>query len=295
MAQYSITPSQLQRACQLIAEWEPEFERIFYQRRVDRIPFIHSCVHLMCHLALEATRVGLPICSSQWTMERTIGNLGQEIRQPSDPFSNLAQQGIRRCQVNALKAMIPHFDPPDNVSPCASADLRNGYVLLAKRDKHLTTVHGDDARVITDYLGLPHTPKIRRWACLRLPNGQIAWSEYQELQRTPEDICMARNVKVRQSLKMILTLICDTIQISFNGGDRIAEVRYFTRLAREVDDWHNANEERNAQDRLQFVDVALVTLYSNPHPHLLERSYGVLASCMKLGEESLQMIKITDI
>jgi len=295
MAQYSITPSQLQCACQLIAEWEPEFERIFYQRHVDRIPFIRPCVHLTCHLASEATRVGSPICSSQWTMERTISNLGQEIRQPSDPFSNLVQQGIRRCQVNVLKAMIPHFDPPDNVSPRASADLGNGYVLLAKRDKHLTTVHGDDARVIADYLGLPCTPKICRWARLRLPNGQIARSEYQELQRAPEDICMARNVKVRQSLKMTLMLICDTIQISFNGGDRIAEVRYFTRLAREVDDWHDANEERNAQDRLQFVDVALVTLYSNPHPHLLERSYGILASCMKLGEESLQMIKITDI
>jgi len=94
---------------------------------------------------------------------------------------------------------------------------------------------------------------------------------------------------------MILTLICDTIQISFNGGDRIAEVCYFIRLAREVDDWHDANEERNAQDCLQFVDVALVMLYSNPHPYLLERSYGILASCTKLGEESLQMVRITDI
>ena len=56
-----------------------------------------------------------------------------------------------------------------------------------------------------------------------------------------------------------------------------------------------STEERNVQDRLQFIDIALVTLYSNPHPHLLERLYGVLASCTKLGEESLQVIKITDI
>jgi len=97
-------------------------------------------------------------------------------------------------------------------------------------------------------------------------------------------------------LKLILTLFCDIIQITFNGGDRIAEVRYFTRLARDlVDGRLDPDEERNAQDRLQFIDVALVTLYSNPHPHLLEWSYGVLASCTKLGEESLQIIKITDI
>lgn len=95
---------------------------------------------------------------------------------------------------------------------------------------------------------------------------------------------------------MTLTLFCDTmIQITFNGGDRIAEVRYFTRLVGEVDGQLDLDEERNVQDRLQFIDVALVTLYSNPHPHLLERSYGVLASCTKLGEESLQIIKITDI
>ena len=198
MAQYSITPLQLQHACQLIAEWEPEFEELFYQRRVDRIPFVRPCVHLTCHLASEAARVGSPICSSQWTMERTIGNLGQEIRQPSDPFSNLAQQGIWRCQVNALKAMIPHLDPPENTNPRASADLGNSYTLLAKRDKYITMVHGDEARVIAHYLGLPHAPKIRRWARLRLPNGQIARSEYQELQRAPENVCMARNVKVCQ-------------------------------------------------------------------------------------------------
>ena len=132
-------------------------------------------------------------------MERTISNLGQEIRQPSDPFSNLAQQGIHHCQVNTLKAMIPGFDPPENMNPHASADLGNSYTLLAKCAKHITMVHGDEARVIADYLGLPCMPKIRCWAHLRLPNGQIARSEYQELQRAPEDVRMAHNVKVCQS------------------------------------------------------------------------------------------------
>lgn len=205
MSQYSITPSQLQRAYQLIREWALEFEEIFYQRHVDRIPFIRPCVHLVCHLAPEAAQVGSPICSSQWTMERTIGNLGQEIRQPSDPFSNLAQQGIWRCQVNALKAMIPHLDPPENMNPHASADLGNGYILLAKRDKYLVTVHREEARVIAEYLERPHAPKIRCWACLRLPNGQVARSEFQELQKAPDEIRMARNVKVRPLFPFILT------------------------------------------------------------------------------------------
>ena len=89
MGQYSITPAQLQCAQNYLVEWENEFEILYYQRRADQIHFICPCVHLTNHLALEAAHIGSPICSSQWMMERTIGNLGQEIRQPSDPFSNL--------------------------------------------------------------------------------------------------------------------------------------------------------------------------------------------------------------
>jgi hypothetical protein len=47
-------------------------------------------------------------------MERTIGNLSEEIKQHLNLFSNLAQQGIRRCQVNALKSMIPDLEPAEN-------------------------------------------------------------------------------------------------------------------------------------------------------------------------------------
>ena len=95
MSQYNITPKEIQQACQWFCEWEEDFELLYYQRRIDQIHFVQPCVHLTNHLALEATRVGAPICSSQWTMEWTIGNLGCEICQPSDPFSNLTQQGIQ--------------------------------------------------------------------------------------------------------------------------------------------------------------------------------------------------------
>ena len=196
MSQYSITPQQLQRAHQLFAQWENEFELIFYQRRVDRIHFVRPCVHLINHLASEAARVGSPICSSQWTMERTIGNLEQEIRQPSNPFANLAQQGIRRCQMNALKAMLPELDPQSSSIPRGATDLRNGYVLLPKRDRYPTKVTTEEQRVITAYLGHPVVLKLRRWARLRLPNGQVARSQFTELVKAPENVRMARNVKV---------------------------------------------------------------------------------------------------
>ena len=197
MGQYSITPTQLRRARDFLAEWEYEFEQIHYQRRVDPIHFIRPCVHLSNHLASEAARVGSPICSSQWTMERTIGNLGQELRQPSDPFSNLAQQGIRRCQMNALLAMYPDLDLwREDANPRVSEDLGNGYVLLPKRDKRSTKIQGREAQIISEYVGQDGLPNVRRWGRLRLPNGQIARSEYVESQRPLEELRMARNVIV---------------------------------------------------------------------------------------------------
>ena len=69
MSQYSINSSQLQKAHNLFIEWEHEYELLFYQCRADRIHFIRPCVHLTCHLASKAARIGSPISSSQWTME----------------------------------------------------------------------------------------------------------------------------------------------------------------------------------------------------------------------------------
>ena len=221
MGQYSITPAQLQCARNYLAEWENEFEILYYQRHADRIHFIRPCVHLTNHLASEAARVGSPICSSQWTMERTIGNLGQEIRQPSDPFSNLAQQGIRRCQVNALKAMIPDLDlTGEGDNPRASEDLGNGYVLLPKCDKRPIKVHGPEAQIISQYAGQPKILHIRRWGRLRLPNGQIAHSEFVESQKPLEELRMARNVVVSLLLLLLVPLhaYCQSYRLSLGGS-----------------------------------------------------------------------------
>jgi hypothetical protein len=66
---------------------------------------------MLLHMAPEVVRVGPGGYYTQWTMERTIGNLGEEIKQPSNPYANLSQHGIHHSQVNALKAMIPALEP----------------------------------------------------------------------------------------------------------------------------------------------------------------------------------------
>jgi hypothetical protein len=111
-------------------------------------------------------------------MERTIGNLGQEIRQPSNPFANLAQRAIRRSQVNALKSIYPDLDSTAGFHlPKSATDLGNGYIVLRPRDKYPAQIPEPAANILSQAINLS---KIRRWGRVRLPNGQVArslWSE----------------------------------------------------------------------------------------------------------------------
>ena len=67
-------------------------------------------------------------------MECTIGILGEEIKQPSNPFANLSQSGSCHLQVNALKAMILDLEANMDRLPQNSNDIGDRYVLLRARD-----------------------------------------------------------------------------------------------------------------------------------------------------------------
>lgn len=132
--QYNIKTYDLITAQQLLQSFAHEFETLYYQRQTSRLHFCRQSIHALLHLAPEVARLGPPICSSQWTMERTIGNLGEEIRQPSNPYANLSQRGLLRCQVNALIAMIPDLERTPPALPHGGLDLSNGFALLHARD-----------------------------------------------------------------------------------------------------------------------------------------------------------------
>jgi hypothetical protein len=196
MCQRRITSEDLQIAHALFCTWERNFEMYYYQRREDRIHFVCPCVHQINHIISETIQKGPPICYAQWTMERTIGNLGQEIRQPSKPYANLSREGVRRCKVNTLLSVIPELDEPPKGLPEGAVDLGEGFALLRKRDKTSKNAVGVYAHAITTFLGDRPLPRIKRWARLRLPNGQIARSAWRETLKPIEQTRMSRNVKV---------------------------------------------------------------------------------------------------
>lgn len=202
--QRSITPAQLVQAHSLIIEFVEQFELMYYQRKVTRLHFCRPSLHGLLHIAPETQRIGPEGYYSQWTMERTIGNLGEEIKQHSNPFANLSQRGIRRSQVNALKAMVPDLDPDSTALPKGAMDLGSGYILLRAKEKSAHGVIGPAGNAIRAYyeeqapdeFDPDHTPRIIRWARLRLPCGQIACSAWKEKKKTIKAVRISQNVKV---------------------------------------------------------------------------------------------------
>jgi hypothetical protein len=202
--QHEITAEDLAKAHSSLLEFCQEFEVLYYQRRPERLHFVHQSIHALVHVAPEAVRIGPSICSSQWTMERTIGNLVAEIRQPSNPYANLSQCGLQRSQVNALKAMFPELDEDKNKLPRGAIDLGNEYVLLRAMEQTYYQLSDGYLIALRNFLsqsynvvlevGVPVA--VRRWARLHLPTGQVARSYWKESLKPLGKVRAARNVKV---------------------------------------------------------------------------------------------------
>ena len=167
-----------------------------------RIHFVWPCIHSMVHLPRKVLHLGPPVCSSQWTLEQTIGNLGEEIKQPSNPFANLSQRGIRRARVNALKALIPDLAPDKHDAyslPYGARDLGDSFVLLHAREEVPSPLQDCEADALRDFLPgaqIDDEICVHRWEKLRLPTGQNCYSAWKETQKPIKKHHTACNVKV---------------------------------------------------------------------------------------------------
>jgi len=79
LVQRCIMGSQLREAHLQLVQFVEGFENLYYQQQVDRLHFCRPCIHTLLHAAPEVMRVGPGTYTTQFTMERTIGDLGQEI------------------------------------------------------------------------------------------------------------------------------------------------------------------------------------------------------------------------
>ncbi|KAI5896870.1 uncharacterized protein SCHCODRAFT_01200310 [Schizophyllum commune H4-8] len=240
----NITPEELAESDELMTAASNGFEELYVQRRADRLHFVRASVHAPSHMPGETERLGPGMIYSQYTMERTIGNLGEEIKQHSNPYANLSERAVRRCQINALKALVPEIEPPTAAEfPASARVLGDGYALLPRRDKITRPTTSAEGRALYAYLEAhgaledelasiqTTVPKVRRWARLRLPNGQTARSRWKE-EKMGLKVRMSRNVKINTA-----------------SGQRFGEVHYYTLIS--------VNNITHP--------VAVVSLYGPPH------------------------------
>ena len=180
----------------MLVEFVQEFENLYYQRKPERLHFCRQSIHALLHLAHEAIQLGPQVYYTQWTMERSIGNLGEEIKQPSNPYKNLLHHAVRRCQMNALKAMIPDLEPSKDRLPRGAKPLGDGYCLLRAKDGSKQLILDELAQAIQAYYEVAareefeegNDTQVIQWARLSLPNGQIARSTWKEKLRLQDQI-----------------------------------------------------------------------------------------------------------
>ncbi|KAF8487272.1 hypothetical protein DFH94DRAFT_621425 [Russula ochroleuca] len=133
-------------------------------------------------------------------MERTIGNLGEEIRLHSDPYTNLTQRIIEQSRVNALKIMVPDLVPNKQL-PSGTLNIGSNYLLLQPQELHQID---ETVSIALETFAISQNWWIKEgdlmtidwFVHLQLPNGQIAQSLWLEKKQPDDQVQIARNVKV---------------------------------------------------------------------------------------------------
>ncbi|KAF8260002.1 hypothetical protein EI94DRAFT_1706629 [Lactarius quietus] len=230
--------------------------------------FLLYSIHALSQLSPDTVRLGPGGYSSRWTLEHMIGNLGEELKQPSNPYTNLANCGLRQSQMAALHAMLPDLDSNTLHLPRGAVDLGEGYILLRAQDEHGVVLRGKQADALHMFTTLKTgntlpddwEPKYIHWAHLQLPNLQIACCAWKET----EHASAAEHVRHSQNVKF-----------TSGGLFHIGEVQFYFRRK------HNGVERTHA----------LISVWSKPNPQLLEESSQAIYACAYQGQDSLQWIQ----
>jgi hypothetical protein len=100
---------------------------------------VRPWLHTLLHMTREVLRVGPPGYCAQWTMERVIGILENDLRLHSQPYANLAHIAMRMSQENSLIAMLPELERPAYSLTDNDIDFGNGFAILHPIDTRMHT------------------------------------------------------------------------------------------------------------------------------------------------------------
>lgn len=161
---------------------------------MDHLHFCWPSLHTLLHTCPEISRIGPGTYLTQYTMEWAIGDLRQQVHQPSNPFANLCQIALWCSQINALKSMCLKLDNTSNIPLLAySHDNGDGYIFLVPRQKRPTKLWGIEKQIMEAEFQMSI---LRKWGQLRLLNGQIARSIFSEGRWMSPNTWVTCNLKV---------------------------------------------------------------------------------------------------
>ena len=185
-------------------------------------------------------------------MERAIGDLGKDIRQPSNPYANLSQIALRRSQINALLNICPELDPNAATIPTGN-DVGNGYFLLTPRERYAGSMGGGIQWDVV-HAQFPHMMGVRRWGRLNLPNGQVSRSLYSETQREGK----AENTRITRNVKVSRPLLIEVTDTNSNFGSTRYRVKILTMVG--------SNMGRFSFSSILLMKIQKKTKYRMPMP-----------------------------
>ena len=110
-----------------------------------QLQFCWQSIHGLSHLESDTICLGPGAYTFQWTLEWTISNLGQEIKQPSNLYANLSICGLCRSQILALHALFLTWIPmpleyPEVELTLAMAMLYSGLLSPGYKQKWYTLI-----------------------------------------------------------------------------------------------------------------------------------------------------------
>ena len=290
LEQCTVSAFQLQSAYWSTLEFTKEYEAIYYCHMVSWLHFCWQSIHGLSHLTQDIACLGPGIYLSQWTLECMIGNLGQEIKQPSKPHANLVNCGLWCSQLWALQAMLPNLSPDSTVLPQGAVDLRDGYIRLRAWDVMCVTLDRqctDRQRASAicmfllselgqDKFPTDWEPMYIRWACLHLPNLQIAhcmWKEMSHASST-NSVQHSHNVKVDQIVLYYPMITLTPLQFTCRGIIWIGEAQFYF-------------QSNHTGEECTYV---LVLLWTLPDLNMLRESFNMAYSCVHMYQTYLQVI-----
>ncbi|KAJ6470693.1 hypothetical protein DFH09DRAFT_482565 [Mycena vulgaris] len=196
-----------------MAEWVQEFEKLYYQYKLDRLPVCTLPIHGLLHIAPSIRIVGPSWCYWAYPMERFCGSLLPAIKSRRHPWASIDRRILELTQLFQLKAVY---------SLSTSLDLRR----RRKLEK--------SGMALTAYPAMCTYPSTRSSADPRntaYPNYKISCDivQYNESENSPTDSFSTRAL----------------------GKDTMAQGRRYDACKRDREAWHTRYDTCKVQWHLR--------------------------------------------